>query len=472
MTAARNTCRARLTEALASLDCLSADKHVGIGQELKSRLAKWKYDGAGGDPAGAAEQSARAALEWLCLAQKATRSGGFAQSYSLVHGWGLPYPETTGYTIPTLLAQDAHFPELQLRSRAERGGAWLAEVQLESGAICSKQWTPDNTTPSVFNTGMVLHGWVSLLEHWRASEASDAKSGATDQPQTLTRPSGTLSRMTGEGCGEAGPAERGAVATQQALTAPSGTLSRPTGEGWGEGNGRLWDAARKAVDWLIQQQEPNGSWVKAAFNGIPHTYYTMVDWALIRYSRLADDGPAREAARKNLAWTLRQQRPNGWLERCWFGVADPVTTHTLSYATQGLVESGRLLGEENYVEAAERATTPLLLSFEDRGKLVGTFDENWHPSARWECCAGNAQTSLVWQALGRMTGDRKWADAATKLNRRLLTYQKVNCRVPGINGAIPGSWPITGGYDSLAFPNHAAKFHIDALAGMTTDQGL
>jgi uncharacterized protein YyaL (SSP411 family) len=191
----------------------------------------------------------------------------------------------------------------------------------------------------------------------------------------------------------------------------------------------------------------------------------MVDWALLRYAALARDDRARAAALKNLGWALRQQQSNGWFDRCWFDFGDMVTTHTLSYTTQGLLESGRLVGDKKYVEAAERASTPLLRHFEITGKLAGAFDEHWRPTARWECCTGNAQTSLVWQALGQITGDRKWVDATTKLNQRLLKYQKVNCRVPGINGAIPGSWPINGGYDSLAFPNHAAKFHIDALSG-------
>ena len=497
-----------------------------IRSRFKSALAEWKYRHAGGEAPADARTSTVAALEWLCLAQSATVSGGFSRAYSLTSGWESPYPETTGYIIPTLLAWHPRLPELHLLERAQRAGTWLAEVQFESGAICSKQWKPGNTTPSVFNTGMVLHGWVSLLELERAGKTSAIEHGATVLQDALTRPGGTLSRITGGGCGEAGPAEPSAVTKQQALTHPSGTLSRPTGEGRGEGNARLWDAARKAADWLTQQQEPDGSWVKAAFNGIPHTYYTMVDWALLRYALLASDARAREAAVKNLDWTLRQQKPNGWFDRCSFSVGDAVTTHTLSYTTQGLVESALLLdraaeaqslkaesrkqkaeiGTTDYettdhvakesrkqeaemaplsslrsplfhphpspfalrlIEAAVRATEPLRRYYEQHDTLPGTFDESWNATAAWECCTGNAQTSLVWQALGRGTGDKKWIEAATRLNERLLQYQKVNCRVPGINGAIPGSWPINGGYDSLAFPNHAAKFHIDALSAQS-----
>jgi hypothetical protein len=37
--------------------------------------------------------------------------------------------------------------------------------------------------------------------------------------------------------------------------------------------------------------------------------------------------------------------------------------------------------------------------------------------------------------------------------------------VAGVDGAIPGSWPVSGGYDTLNFPNHAAKYFVDALTG-------
>jgi hypothetical protein len=350
---------------------------------------------AGGNAPQDAVESVRTAARWLCAAQDATDCDGISRAYSMRNGWELPYPETTGYIIPTFLELDLLLPELKLAERAWRAGHWLAEVQFDSGAICSKQYRPGNTKPSVFNTGMVLHGWVSLLEA-RHDE-------------------------------------------------------------------RIRSAACRAVKWLVEEQEGDGSWSRNAFNGIPHVYYTMVDWALVRYALRFDDAAAKAAAVRHLEWTLSNQRANGWYDRCWFHVGDAVTTHTISYTTQGLVESARLLGEGRYIESARRGTIELLRCFEASGTLPGTFDDTWQPTAEWECCTGNAQTSLVWQALGAATGDASWNEGARKLNSHLLAYQKVRSRLPGIDGAIPGSWPISGGYDPYAFPNHAAKFHIDAL---------
>ena len=365
---------------------------------IRNFISLWCYRQAKGVPVSDDTQAVHAALKWLCAAQDAVSGGGISRAYSLRQGWELAYPETTGYIIPTFLTAADRHPELQLNERAWRAGRWLAEVQFESGAICSKQHRPDNTKPSIFNTGMVLHGWVSVLE-----QKEDAQ---------------------------------------------------------------IRNASRKAVDWLVSEQEADGSWVKNAYNGMAHTYYTMVDWALARYSLLTGDTPAREAAIRNLDWTLRQQRANGWFDLCCFHKGDPVTTHTISYTTQGLVEAGRVLGDARYIESAQRGTIKFRNFFETNGKLPGTFDEQWQPTADWECCTGNAQTSLVWQALGAATGDKAWNQAADKLNQHMLGCQRVQCREAGMDGAIPGSWPISGGYDSFNFPNHAAKFYIDALMGV------
>jgi hypothetical protein len=365
--------------------------------KVKSIISHWRYARGGGIAPKDAATSMLASLKWLCAAQDTCGGGGgISRAYSLGSGWELPYPETTGYIIPTFLLLHSRFPELALQERAWRAGKWLAAVQFESGAICSKQHRPGNTKPSIFNTGMVLHGWVSLLEQKHDEE--------------------------------------------------------------------IHEAAAKAVKWLIEEQEQDGSWKRNAFNGLAHTYYTMVDWALVRYALLLKDEKAKSAAMKNLDWTLSQQRDNGWFERCWFSEGDPVTSHTLSYTTQGLVESGRLLAEPRYIEAARKGTDPFLELFQKTGKVPGTFKGDWSPTSSWECCTGNAQTSLVWQALAVTTKNEIWSSAAKQLNQHMLGYQRIQCRNSGISGAIPGSWPISGDYDRFNFPNHAAKFHIDALA--------
>jgi len=230
-----------------------------------------------------------------------------------------------------------------------------------------------------------------------------------------------------------------------------------------ENDGGSFSSAQKAADWLVEQQEKDGSWIRHSFNGVPHTYYTLVDWALLRFYRLTKDNRYQEAAVRHLHWTLRNQRPNGWFDHCAFSNGEAVTTHTLSYTTQGLIESGKLLGERRYIEAGRLGTQPLLDYFRKTERLPGCFDHCWQPTADWECLSGSAQTSMVWKSLSTLSGDKNWKEAADLIDRKMIFYQKTGCRISGINGGISGSWPISGAYDAYAFPSHASKFYIDTL---------
>jgi hypothetical protein len=337
----------------------------------------------------------RSTLGWLCKSQDITGCGGFSRAYSLNDGWGPAYPETTGYITQTFLECAERFPDLGLIDRARRAGEWLADIQLDSGAICRLMYHPTNIHPSVFNTGMVLHGWISLAER--------------------------------------------------------------------EHSARIFRAAERAVNWLVAEQEEAGYWVRNSYNQIPHSYYTMVDWALLRYFALTGDRLAKRTALRHLKWTLGHQWANGWIEHSAFTDRELPLTHNLSYTAQGLVESGKILRDEQLLLAAKRATFPLCEYFRHNDKIPALFDPKWKPAVRWECVTGNSQTAIVWRELGQALGDLDWTRWSARLLDRTLTYQKINSRIEAINGAMPGSWSINGGYDTLAFTNHAAKFFVDSL---------
>ena len=72
------------------------------------------------------------ALAWLLRSQDASPDGGFARGYSLAYhpffrsrGWQPPYPETTGYLIPTLYLAGDLLQRPELHTRAEHHGSRL-----------------------------------------------------------------------------------------------------------------------------------------------------------------------------------------------------------------------------------------------------------------------------------------------------------------------------------------------------------
>ena len=94
----------------------------------------------------AASASARA-LEWI--RRHESRSGGIVVDSS----YGEPYPEVTGYLVPTLL----QYGERELAARLIR---WLVCVQQDDGGFTD----PNEGLPNVFDTGQVLRGLLAGAE--------------------------------------------------------------------------------------------------------------------------------------------------------------------------------------------------------------------------------------------------------------------------------------------------------------------
>jgi hypothetical protein len=112
-----------------------------------------------------------AALDWIAAAQDATPDDGIARGFSVAFnpyfgsaGWQPSYPETTGYIIPTLFEAATQLGRRDYADRAIRAARWECDIQLESGAVQGGV-IGQGRSPAVFNTGQVMLGWLSALEH-------------------------------------------------------------------------------------------------------------------------------------------------------------------------------------------------------------------------------------------------------------------------------------------------------------------
>ena len=359
-----------------------------------------------------------AAVKWLFNAQDVTHGGGVSAEYSFSWGWRSPYPETSGYIIPTLFDFANHFRNspaaLECPNKALNIADWLIKIQLPSGAyycgllptehssLADRASSPQK--PSAFETGQVLMGLSRAYEH--------------------------------------------------------------TGEQ------RYLEAALKAGAWLVANQLSDGCWA-ASLRGIPHSYDAFIAWPLAKLWQLSGERAFREAARNNLGWCLSQQRDNGYFDNCSHTIGELPWTHSIGYAMEGLLETGILLKEDKYADAVLKAAEALLRIYSIRGFkslyeqrkgfLPATFDHNWKSHDKFSCLTGNAQVSIVWSKLFLLTKDIRYMNAALKLNDDLKTLQNLDSENKGIRGGIKGSHPIYGLYATFRYPSWAAKFFIDAL---------
>jgi len=112
--------------------------------------------------------------EWFLGAQE--KSGGYAASFSFVHGLSHAYIETTGYIIPTMFDLAAALGDGRFRESALRAGEWLLSVQQADGSFPDI----DRATPQVFDTGQVMLGLNRLYRETKSQAYLEAARRAAD----------------------------------------------------------------------------------------------------------------------------------------------------------------------------------------------------------------------------------------------------------------------------------------------------
>jgi rhamnogalacturonyl hydrolase YesR len=222
-------------------------------------------------------------------------------------------------------------------------------------------------------------------------------------------------------------------------------------------------SARKAGDWLVSMQDVDGSWRNYAYNGIPHSYYTRVAWPLLELFNLTKEERYREGARENLRWALGNLADNAWFRHNGFDAKTNPFTHNIVYAVRGMLESGILLKEPQYIDPAINVAELLREKFECKNMLAGDFDKEWVGTRGYSCLTGNAQLSIVLMIVYGLKRDKKHLDTARKINYYLKSTQLLHSNNAGIRGGVKGSDPVWGKYMSYTFPNWAVKFFVDAL---------
>ena len=240
--------------------------------------------------------------------------------------------------------------------------------------------------------------------------------------------------------------------------------------GWAEliratGEERFKAAATRAGDWLISVQEPDGNWIRgnSRFAAISETTYNVKSaWGLCEAGLALGRPDFVAAAVRNAEFCLGRQQPNGWFRHC--DLEDPrhPLLHTIAYTMQGLVEIGRLVNRQDFIDAARKTLDVEISIMGPDGFLPGTQDEQF-AGPDWACLTGCAQTSIVCSTLLELTNDQKYRDAAAKLNRYVMAHHDIRNPDPRIRGGLAGSWPVYEFYGRFQILNWATKFLVDAL---------
>jgi hypothetical protein len=233
------------------------------------------------------------------------------------------------------------------------------------------------------------------------------------------------------------------------------------------GEQRYKDSARRASNWLLDMQEPDGRWVRgnSKFAESASTVYNVkAAWGLCEAGVALGETRFVDGAVRNAEYSLSRQRPNGWFPDCC--LSDPVAPllHTLAYSMQGLLGIGKLTGRDDFIGGARLLADQQLRIMREDGFIPGRQREDFSAAVDWCCLTGSAQTSIVWSELYRITGEEKYREGVGRVNRYLLQHHDIRNPDPRLRGGVPGSWPVWGEYGRLTILNWATKFLVDALS--------
>lgn len=237
-------------------------------------------------------------------------------------------------------------------------------------------------------------------------------------------------------------------------------------------------AARRACEWLLVNQSPDGAWRRnlSAMTSAPiPTYNVRCAWALIYAGEVLEEPRFVAAAQRAADWALTQQNDDGWFANNAFAPGEVPLLHTISYVVEGLLGVHAFARDPRHLEAARSAVDAMVRCYET-DTLAGRLDERWRPTVSWRCPTGEAQVAVVLQRLAREFPDAGYRDVARRLIGDVAAAQLSltggKPRRPGSGpavGGVPGSAPVWGGYVRFGLPNWGAKFFLDALLLQTLD---
>lgn len=346
------------------------------------------------------ERHLEAVMQWLCLAQDVCHGRGTSAVYDLKKGWGVAYPETSGYIIATYLAYADFTGDESYVRRAIDIGDWEIDIQSPGGGILS---SPCVSYTRVFNTGQVILGWCALYERTNNDKYLKAALRAGEYLLNLQETDGSWKKDT----------YCGARTYHSRIDWALLRLALLSGEQ------RFADTAYKNLKWVLSQQKENGWFDNCGFNNdnpITHVLeYTLKGLLECHIMNVPEIGQL------NILPSVIK-------------TADALCAAIQKYSVKGV-----------------------------SGMVPTSFDRNWQSTDRHSCLTGNAQLVSFFFRLAYTTNSDNYTKIAELTLQATKRTQTVETTFAPIRGAIAGTYPLYHGYVANGYPNWAAKFFADAL---------
>ncbi|MGE3180695.1 MAG: hypothetical protein AB7N71_03630, partial [Phycisphaerae bacterium] len=233
-------------------------------------------------------------------------------------------------------------------------------------------------------------------------------------------------------------------------------------------------AANRATEWLRRAiHEDEDIWTEfTEHNYSSPTYYTAVTHAMLEAAHRTQNTTVRDAALAAVTRLAVDREDAGGFRNWGENRTDVAPLHTVAATISGFIETGRLLGPAgaDALRIGKECSRMLMLDQRANGKLAGGYDETWE-AARWYACpSGIAQIASLWLREYIRDGDLFALNSAFVAMEELMKYQEVDPMDPDCNGAVPGSSPLWGPFEKMAYPTISSAHFV--IAAIDADEAL
>lgn len=230
-----------------------------------------------------------------------------------------------------------------------------------------------------------------------------------------------------------------------------------------KGEQHIFDSLTKSSLWLVQEQNPDGSWDLGNYiPGFNPSYYTRVAWPMIMAGKILKNNDIVISAKKTLDLISDRICKNSFVNDCGFKKGKPAFLHTIAYTIRGFLESSFILNNKKYFDIAYNFAEKLMVSYEVNGKINGELNNKFKSNNNYRCLTGEAQMAIIWLKIFDKKNDVRFLNASLKIIDSLCESQ-INRSIFFTKGGICGSKPYYKDYMRFRQPNWATKFFIDAI---------
>jgi len=284
--------------------------------------------------------------QWILRAQAATPDDGVSGGYFLEDGWLASYPETTGYTIPSLLTLAERSGSREYEKAALAMAEWELRVQLPEGGFPG-HFVDRRNPPVVFNTGQVIFGLLAAYQHTHDARYLDGAKRAARWLESVQDSDGAWRRFD----------YRRTVHVYNTRTAWAMVeLALVTGDG------AIQAAGRRNLDWALQQQDADGWFRHCEFGPSEPAFLHTIAYTtqgLLEAGRRLDRPDYIRAASLACRAVLKQTTPAGSIPGTFTSSWTPTAQYScLTGNAQIAAQWFRLYdltGDVGFLEGARRA---------------------------------------------------------------------------------------------------------------------